>query len=60
MKVDYPTLANMEKANEKKSHKTRKGRKAYIAWEDNVSSSSNSSQEDIEENLSRGWREFRG
>jgi len=51
MKVDFPSLANMEKASEKKSHKTRKGRKACIAWKDNASSSSSSSQEDIEANL---------
>jgi len=31
MKVDCPSLANMERANEKKSQKTGKGRKAYIA-----------------------------
>jgi len=36
MKVDCPSLANKEKANEKRSHKSREGKKAYIAWKDNV------------------------
>ena len=49
IKVDSPSLVNKEKANEK--HKTGKGRKAYIVWEDNVSFSSSSSQEDVEANL---------
>jgi len=42
MKVDCPSLVIMEKANEKKSHKTRKGRKAYTECEDSASSSSSS------------------
>jgi len=51
MKADCPSLVYKEKANEKKSYKTRKGRKAYIAWEDNASSSNSSLQEDTEANL---------
>jgi len=51
MKVDCPSLANKEKAIEKKSHKFGKGIKAYIAWEDNATSSSSSSHEDVEANL---------
>jgi len=51
MKIDCPSLANKERANEKKSHKSGKGRTTYIAWEDNASSSSSSSHEDVEVNL---------
>jgi len=51
MKADCPNLANKEKTIEKKNYKAGKGKKAYIAWEDNASSSSSSSQEDIEANL---------
>jgi len=51
MKADCPNLANKEKSIEKKNYKVGKGRKAYIAWEDNASSSSSSSQEDFEANL---------
>jgi len=51
MKVDCPSLVNKEKAHEKKSNKSRKGRKAYIAWEDNATSSNSSSLEDVEVNL---------
>ena len=51
MKSDYPNLVNKEKTIEKKNYKVGKGRKAYIAWEDNASSSNNSAQEDIEANL---------
>jgi len=51
MKVDCPSLINKEKTHEKKTNKLGKGRKAYIAWEDNSTSSKNSSHEDIEANL---------
>jgi len=51
MKMDYLSLVNKEKTNEKKDHKVGKGRKAYIAWEDNASTSSSSSHEDVEVNL---------
>ena len=51
MKVHCPSLVNKEKAHEKKSNKSGKGRKAYIAWEDNNTSSSSSSHEDVEANL---------
>jgi len=51
MEADCPNLVNKEKTIEKKNYKPRKGRKTYIAWEDNASSSSSSSQEDIEANL---------
>jgi len=40
-----------EKTIEKKDHKVGKGRKAYIAWEDNAFTSNNSSHEDVEVNL---------
>jgi len=49
--MDCPSLVNKEKTNKKKDHKARKGRKAYIAWEDNDSTSSSSSHEDVEANL---------
>ena len=48
MKVDCPKLVGKENIVEKKSYKTRKGRKTYIAWEENASLSSSSSQEEIE------------
>jgi len=51
MKADCPNLVNKEKIIAKKSYKTGKGRKTYITWEDNASSSSSSSQENIEANL---------
>jgi len=51
MKMDCPSLVSKEKTNEKKDYKTRKGRKAYIAWKGNASISSSSSQEDVEVNL---------
>jgi len=51
MKADCPNLVNKEKTIEKKNCKDGKGKRAYIAWEDNASSSSSSSQEDIEANL---------
>jgi len=50
-KADCSNLANKEKTIEKKNYKAGKGRKAYIGWEDNASSSSSSSEEDIEANL---------
>jgi len=50
VKADCPNLANKKKNIDKKNYKSGKGRKAYIAWEDNASSSNNSSQEDIEGN----------
>jgi len=40
-----------KKAHEKKSNKYGKRRRAYIAWEDNDASSSDSSQKDVEANL---------
>jgi len=51
MKVDYPSLVNKEKGNKKKSHKSRKGRKAYIDWEENATSSNSSSHADVEANF---------
>jgi len=50
VKADYPNLANKEKSIDKKNYKAGKGRKAYIAWEENASSSNSSSKEDIEGN----------
>jgi len=51
MKVDCPSLVKKEKAQERKSNKSGKGRKAYIASEDNATSSNSSSHEDVEANL---------
>jgi len=51
MKVDCPSLVNKEKTQEKKGNRSGKGKKAYIAWEDNVTSSNSSSHEDVEANL---------
>jgi len=51
MKMDCPSLVSKEKTNEKKDYKAGKRRKAYIAWEDNASTSNSSSQEDAEANL---------
>jgi len=50
VKADCPNLANKEKSIENKNYKAGKGRNAYVAWEDNASSSSSSSQEDSEGN----------
>jgi len=50
VKADCPNLANKEKSIDKKNYKVGKERKTYIVWEDNASSSSSSSQEDIEGN----------
>jgi len=43
MKADCPNLVNKEKIIEKKCYKIGNGRKEYIAWEDNASSSNSSS-----------------
>jgi len=51
MKVDRPSLVNKEKAQEKKSNKSGKGKKAYIPWEDNATYYNSSSHEDVEANL---------
>jgi len=51
IKVDCPNLSNKEKPTERKSYKAGKTKKAYIAWEDNASTSNSSSQEDFEANL---------
>jgi len=51
MKMDCLNLVSKEKTNEKKDYKAGKGRKSYISWEDNASTSSSSSQEDVEVNL---------
>jgi len=48
IKVDCPNYANKEKGQEKRSSKTGKSRRAYIAWEDNDTSSSSSSKEEVE------------
>jgi len=40
MKAKCPSIAIKEKAPEKKSNKSGKSRRAYIAWEDNASLSS--------------------
>jgi len=39
VKAHCPKLVDKEKIVEKKSYKIGKGRKTYIAWEDNASSS---------------------
>ena len=51
MKADCPNLSNMDKPTERKNYKAGKTRKAYIAWEDNASTSSSSSKENEEANL---------
>jgi len=51
MKVDCPSLVNKEKAQERKNNKSGKDGKAYIAWEDNATSSNSSSHEHVEANL---------
>ena len=50
MKAECPSIAIKDKAPEKKSNKSGKSRRAYIAWEDNASSSSCSSEDEIEAN----------
>jgi len=51
MKVEYPSLVNKEMAYEKKRSKSGRSRRAYIAWEDNDTSSSSFSHENVEANL---------
>jgi len=51
IKVGCPSLANKEKGLEKRSSRTGKTKRAYIALEDNNTSSSISSKEEIEANL---------
>jgi len=51
IKADCPSIAIKDKAPEKKSNKSGKTRSAYITWEDNATSSSSSSQEEIEANM---------
>jgi len=51
IKVDCPNTENKEKTEFKKGERTCKAKKAYIAWEENDVSSSNSSSEDAEANL---------
>ena len=51
MKAKCPSIASKDKASEKKNNKSGKTRRAYIAWEDNVTSSSCSSKDEIEVNL---------
>jgi len=50
MKVECPSIATKDKAPEQKNNKSGKTRRAYIAWEDNATSSSCSSEEQIEAN----------
>jgi len=50
MKAECLSIAIKGKAPEKKSNKSGKSRCAYIAWEDNASSSSCSSKDEIEAN----------
>jgi len=45
MKAECPSIATKDKAPEKKNNKFGKTRRAYIAWEDNATSSSCSSDE---------------
>jgi len=49
--VDCPSLVNKEKAQEKKSDKPGKSRRAYRVWDDNDTSSRSSSHKDVEANL---------
>ena len=50
MKAECPSIATKDKAPEKKNNKSGKTRRAYIAWEDNATSSSCSSEDEIEAN----------
>jgi len=43
IKTDCPSIAIKDKAPDKKNNKSGKSRRAYIAWEDNATSSSSSS-----------------
>jgi len=51
MKVECPSIATKDKAPGKKNNKSGKTRRAYIAWEDNATSASCSSEDEIEANL---------
>jgi len=51
MKAECPSIATKDKAPKKKNNKSRKARRAYIAWEDNATSSRCSSKDEIEANL---------
>ena len=50
MKAECPSIATKDKAPEKKNNKSGKTRRAYRAWEDNATSSSCSSEDEIEAN----------
>jgi len=50
MKVECPSIATKDRAPEKKNNKSGETRCAYIAWEDNTTSSSCSSEDEIEAN----------
>jgi len=58
MKAECPRIATKDKAPEKKNNKSRKTRHTYIAWEDNATSSSCSSEDEIEANVYDGWKRF--
>jgi len=51
MKVECPNLEHKEKGMDKKNNKTKKAKRAYIAWEDNATSSNYSSKEDQKANV---------
>jgi len=51
MKAKCPSIATKDKAPERKNNKSGKTRRAYIAWEDNATSSSCSSEYQIEANM---------
>jgi len=51
MKAECPSIATKDKAPEKKNNKSGKTRHAYISWEDNATSSSCSSEYEIEANM---------
>ena len=50
IKTDCPSIGIKQKAPEKKNNKSGNTTRAYIAWEDNATSSNSSSQEEIEAN----------
>jgi len=50
MKAECSSIATKDKAPEKKNNKSGKTRRTYIAWEDNATSSSCSSEDEIEAN----------
>ena len=58
-KAECPSIATKDKALGKKNNKFGKTRRAYITWEDNATSSSCSSEDEIESQyVYNGWMRF--